>query len=79
MTLPNLVVIGTWCILRLVLERNVGQEIPESSKLEFLEKFSANDYAEDNTLGPINTGGVAYFPLLRTLLVIRQKSLEPSF
>ena len=35
--------------------------------------------AEDNTYGPLNRGGIADLPLLRTLLAIRQKSREPSF
>ena len=59
------------------------KEIPESSRLDFLEKFSANNFAlsdaEDNTSGPLNRGGIADLPLLRTLLAIRQKSREPSF
>ena len=46
-------------------------EIPESSRLEFLEKFSANNFAlsdaEDNTSRPLNRGGITYLPLLRTL------------
>ena len=54
-----------------------------SSRLEFLEKFSVNNFAlsdaEDNTSGPLNRGGIADLPLLRTLLAIRQKSQEPSF
>ena len=41
------------CSFRLVLEENTVKEIPESSKLEFLEKFLANNFAlsdaEDNT------------------------------
>ena len=57
------------------------KEIPESSRFEFLEKFSANNFAlsdaEDNTSGSLNTG--EDLPLLRTLLVICQKSLVPSF
>ena len=40
---------------RLVLERQTGKEITESSRLEFLEKFSANNFAlsdaQDNTSG----------------------------
>ena len=63
--------------------RKKGKKIPESSRLEFLEKFSANNFAlsdaEDNTSGPLNRGGIADLPLLRTLLAIRQKSQEPSF
>ena len=64
---------------RLVLEGKTGKEIPESSRLEFLEKFSANNFAlsntEDNTSGPLNSGGVTDLPLLRTLLAFG-KSLE---
>ena len=72
-----------FCSFRLVLEGKTGKEIPESSRLEFLEKFSANNFAlsdaEDNTSGPLNRGGIADLPLLRTLLAIHQKSWEPSF
>ena len=68
---------------RLVLEGKAGKEIPESSRLEFLEKFSANNFplpdAEDNISGLLNRGGIADLPLLRTLLAIYQKSQEPSF
>ena len=71
------------CSFKLVLEGKTGKEIPESSRLEFLEKVSANkfalSYAEDNTPRPLNKGGLADLPLLRTLLPIRQKSREPSF
>ena len=42
-----------WCI-------NI--EIPESSRVEFLEKFSENNfalsYAEDSTSGLLNRGGI---------------------
>ena len=73
----------TLCSLKLVLKGKTGKEIPESSRLEFLEKFSANNFAlsdaEDNTSGPLNRGGIADLPLLRTLLAIHQKSREPSF
>ena len=31
-------------IFRLVLEVRTGEDIPESSRLEFLEKFSANNF-----------------------------------
>ena len=71
------------CSFRLVLEGKTGKEIPESSRLEFLDKFSANNFAlsdeDDNTSGPLNRGGIADLPLLRTLLPIRQKSREPRF
>ena len=59
---------------KLVLERKTGREIPESSRLEFLETFSENNFAlsdaEDNTLGLLNRGGIADLSLLRTLLEI---------
>ena len=71
------------CSFRLILEGKTGKEIPESSRLEFLEKFSANNFtlsdAEYNNFRPLNKGGIADLPLLRTLLEIRQKSREPSF
>ena len=71
------------CSFRLVLEGKTGKEIPESSRLEFLEKFSGNNLAlsdvEDNTSGSLNRGGIADLPLLKTLLAIHQKSQEPSF
>ena len=71
------------CSFKLVLERKTGKEIPESSRLEFLEKFSANNFAlsdaEDNTSGPLNRGGIADLPLLKTLLTICHNSREPSF
>ena len=51
------------CSFRLVLEGKIGKEIPESSRLEFLEKFVANNFAlsdaEDNTPRLLNWGGIA--------------------
>ena len=71
------------CSFRLVLEGKTGKEIPESSRLEFLEKFSAHNFTlsdrEDNTSELLNRGGIADLPLLRTLLAICQNSREPSF
>ena len=71
-----------WCF-KLVLEGKTGKEIPESSRLEFFEKCSANNFgssdAKDNTYGQLNRGGIADLPLLRTPLAIRQKSREPRF
>ena len=62
---------------KLVLEGKTGKEIPESSRLELIEKFSGNNFAlsnaEDNTSGLLHRGGTADFPLLRTLLGIHQK------
>ena len=84
MTFLNiLVVLEILCSFRLVLEGKTGKEIPESSRLEFLEKFLANNFAlsdaEGNTSGPLNSEGIADLPLLRTLLAIHQKSQEPKF
>ena len=65
------------CSLKWVLEGSTGKEIPDSSRLEFLQKFSANNFAlsdaEDNTSRPLKRGGIADLPLLRTLLAIRLK------
>ena len=62
------------CSFKLVIEGKTGKEIPESSRLEISEKFSANNFAltdaEDNTTGSLNRGGIADLPLLRTLLAI---------
>ena len=71
------------CNFILVLEGKTGKEIPESSRLVFLEKFPANNFAlsdaEGNTSGPLNRGGVADLPLFRTLLAIHKKSRDSSF
>ena len=55
--------------------------MPESSRSESLEKFLANNfaYAEDNTSGSLNRGGIADLPLFRTLLAICQMPQEPGF
>ena len=46
------------CSFKLVLEWKTGKETPESSRLEFKEKFSANNFAlsdaEDHTSSPLN-------------------------
>ena len=60
------------CSFRLVLEGKTGKEIPESSRLEFIEKFSANNFnlsdAKDNTSKLLNQGAMVDLPLLRTLI-----------
>ena len=60
------------CSFRLILGEKTCKEIPESSKSEFFEKFSANNFvlsdAEDKTSWPLNKGGIADLPLLRRLL-----------
>ena len=66
------------CSFRLVLEEKTGNETPEASRLEFVEKVLANNFAlsdgEGNTSSSLNRRGIAESPLLRTLLAIRQKS-----
>ena len=72
--LINLRVTEILCSFRLVLEGEIGKEILESSRLEFLEKFIANNFGlsdtEGNTFGPLNRRGTTDLPLLRTLLAI---------
>ena len=81
--LTILVVTEPLCSFKLILEGKTGKEIPESSRLEFLEKFFANNFAlpdaEDNNSGLLNRGGIADLPLLRPLLAICQKSREPRY
>ena len=74
------------CSFRLVLEGKTGEEIPESSRLEFLEKFLVNNFfffffsdSEDNTTSSVNREDLSDLPFLRTLLALCQKSREPSF
>ena len=68
------------CSFRLVLEGKTGKEIPESSKLEFLEKLLGNNFVlsdeEDNTSGALNREGIVDLPLLRLL---NSNSPKPKF
>ena len=83
MTILTILGVTEICSFKLILEGKTGKEIPESSRLEFLQKFSANNFAlsdaEYDTTGLLNREGIADLPLLRTLLTICQKSREPSF
>ena len=58
------------CSFRLVLEGKAGKETFESSRLEFLEKFLANNFtlsdAEDNTFRLLNKKCIADLPLFKT-------------
>ena len=71
------------CTFRLVLAGKTGKEIGQSSKLVFLEKVLANNFAlseaQDNTTRLLNRAGIRDLPLLRILLAIHQKSQETSF
>ena len=62
---------------------NLKKRDTESSRLYFLEKFSANNFAlsdaEDNISRLLHQGSIADLPLLRTLLAICKKSKQPSF
>ena len=66
------------CSFKLLLEEETGKEILESSRLEFLEKILAQNFAlsdaEDNTSRSLNRKDTADLPLLKTLLAICQKS-----
>ena len=72
-----------WCSFRLVLEGKTGKEIPESWRLQFFEKFLANNFAlsvaEKNTSRLLNWGRIVDLPFLRTLLTICKKHQKPSF
>ena len=74
------------CSFRLVLEGKTGNEIPESSRLKFLEKLLANNFAlsdaEDNTSGPLNRGGITitslselYFRFRRFIRLVQTKKV----
>ena len=60
------------CSFRFVWGGKTGKGIPESSRLELLEGFLANNFtssdAEGNTSGTLNRGGIADLLLLRTLI-----------
>ena len=66
---------------RLVLEGKFVKEMSESSRLKFLEKSLANNFAlsdaEDNTSGSLNRVSIADLHLLKTLR-IQQNSLDSS-
>ena len=53
-------VVEILCSFRLVIEGETGKKIPELSRLEFLEKVLAKNFAlsdaEDNTSGLLNRG-----------------------
>ena len=64
-----LIILGVAEILRrfkIVVEEKTGKEITESSRLKFLEKFLANNFAlsdaENNTSGLLNEGSIADLP-----------------
>ena len=63
--------------------RKKSKGIPASSRLEFSEKFSANNFAlsdaEDNNSGPLNRRSIVDLFLLTKLLAISQKFRDPSF
>ena len=69
-----LTILGITEIYSFILEGKTGKDISETSRLEFLERFSTNNFAlsdaEDNTPGQLNRGGIADLPFLRTVLAI---------
>ena len=68
---------------RLVLGDKTGKEIPKSSRLEFLEKFLASNFAlldaEDNTGRSLNRVDIANLTFLRKLWTVQWKSQDSSF
>ena len=72
----------TLCSFRLVTGKTTRKEIPESSRLELLEKVLANNFplsdTEGKTFRSLNREGKADLLLLNTLSAICQKSREPS-
>ena len=71
------------CSFRLLLDGETAKEIPESSRLEFLEKFLGNNFvlsdSQDNTSSLLNRGGIVDLTLLRTPLAIHHMSQELGF
>ena len=64
---------GILCSFRLILEEKTGKGIPESSRLEFLERLANNfalSDAEDNTCDRLNRGSIADLLSLRTVVAI---------
>ena len=76
-------VIEIFCSFRLVLEGKIDEEIPESSRLELLEKLLANNFtwsdAEDSNCGPLNRRGIADLLLFRALLTIYENPESQVF
>ena len=61
--------------------RKTGKEKPESSRLEFIEKFSANNFAlsdaEDNTSRSLNRGGVTFNSSEEIFVIKKVKNTVP--
>ena len=81
MTFLTILGVTEICSFILLLERKEHKEIPEPSRLEFLENISANNFGvsdvEDNTFGPLNRGGIADLPLLITENTISKSPVVP--
>ena len=71
------------CNFRLVLEGKTGKEIPESSRLEFLEKFLANNFplsdAEYNNSELLNIEGISRFIPVENTISNSPKVLRAKF
>ena len=71
------------CMEWIPIKKKTAKETPESSRLEFLEKFSAKNFTlsdgEDNSSWLLNIGGTTDLTLLRMLLAISKKAPEGSF
>ena len=71
------------CSFRLVLEWETGKKITESSKLELLDQFLANNFAlsdaEENTLRLLNRGGIADLPVFENTIDNLPKDLRAKY
>ena len=77
-------VIKILCSFKLVLQENTGKQIPESSRLEFLEKVLANNFAlsdaEDNNSSLLNRGGIySRFTFVENTISNSPKVLRAKF
>ena len=74
---------GILYIFRLALERRTKKKNTCVIKIRVLTKLLPNNFslsdAEGNTSKPLNRVGIAYLPLLRTVLAIWQEPWELSF
>ena len=67
------------CSFKLVLEGKAGKEIPESSRLEFTEKFSANNFIlSDAAHNTSIENTISSFPVMETFVLLPYASLAAS-
>ena len=81
--LTNLGVTEIFCIFRLVLEGKKSKKIPESSRLDFLEKKKQTIFAlssvEGYTFRPLNRRGINRFTCVESVFSNSPKVLRTKF